>query len=158
MSKVDPTLNLTPTPAERKARPDIWGPRHTPAEEQARISWDVPAGLAEALTQKTKEIEASGICEGYSRVDPMRIAAEVRERRAEQDKQWGGPKHDDEHFPADWVRYIRKAARQAMTREVPQEAEGFEDYMLDVAALAVAAIESSRRKRATAGDAWGGTP
>jgi hypothetical protein len=115
--------------------------------------------LGAILDAKTREIEAAGLCDwGYCTgpTDSLRIAAEVRERRAEQDKQWGGPKHDDEHFPADWVRYIRKAARQAMTREAPQEAEGFEDYMLDVAALAVAAIESSRRKRAMAGDAWGG--
>ena len=44
MNNVDPTLNITPTPAERAARLDIWGPKYTPAEEQARLRDERPAG------------------------------------------------------------------------------------------------------------------
>ena len=70
MSKVDPTLNLTPTPAERKASPDIWGPKHTPAEEQARISWEPPKGLAETIAQKTKEIKDARLCQLVGKAKP----------------------------------------------------------------------------------------
>ena len=80
-----------------------------------------------------------------------RILGEVEGRRAEQDTQWGGPEHDDRHAPMLWVRLIKKFADRAEQRRRHPcdgfDANQYESNLLDVAALAVAAIQSSRRKR-----------
>ena len=159
MSKVDPTLNLTPTPAERKARPDIWGPRHTPAEEQARVSWEPPNGLAETIAQKTAEIEAASLCQwDYNPALRSLVLQEVSTRCASQDAQWGGPEHDDLHTKSEWLNFINDfllrarygnvTTRGAFTPKEPEVSIAFENHLIDVAALAVQAIQSSRRKRA----------
>jgi hypothetical protein len=72
------------------------------------------------------------------------IIAKVLRRRQEQDEQWGGPQHDDEHHWADWVNFITKCANRSQNTLSHVE---FERCMVDVAALAFAAIESSERKR-----------
>ena len=71
------------------------------------------------------------------------VLAEVRVRREEQDDQHGGPAHDDTHRLTDWVGYIQNELSWVRS-------ENCEDKLLDIAALAVAAIQSSRRKRNTA--------
>ena len=91
-----------------------------------------------------------------------RVLAEVRVRREEQDAKWGGPKHDDMHLPFEWLGYFRKfifkasnfvyTQIEAMSPRLQAMAlspdwESYEDALLDIAALAVAAIQSSRRKR-----------
>ena len=94
-----------------------------------------------------------------------RVLAEVRVRREEQDEQHGGPEHDDTHTPIDWDCLVQKALLRAGVNAIamaaPPRTDGFisayrdpatnyEDALLDVAALAVAAIQSSRRKHARA--------
>ena len=77
-----------------------------------------------------------------------RVLSEVEERRKEQDAKHGGPKHDDLHIPMDWVLYVEKFLKRADECAVwPVDQDGFENNLLDIAALAVAAIQSSRRKR-----------
>jgi hypothetical protein len=85
-----------------------------------------------------------------------RVLAEVRVRREEQDDQHGGPAHDDTHTPGEWVGFIRRQTALAMGefikavdrgRGTPDRLDFYESKLLDVAALAVAAIQSSRRKR-----------
>ena len=71
----------------------------------------------------------------------------IREERATQARQWGGPAHDDAHNCADWLGYIAKQLRLA-DREVPEGWPAFRSRMVKVAALAVAAIESGGRKAA----------
>ena len=84
-----------------------------------------------------------------------RVLAEVRVRREEQDDQHGGPAHDDTHTPGEWVGFIRRQTALAMGefikavdrgRGTPDRLDFYESKLLDVAALAVAAIQSSRRK------------
>ena len=70
------------------------------------------------------------------------IVAEIERERAAQDRQWGGPTHDDSHNRLDWCEYIRKQAGLALRATNGRE---FEERMIKAAALAVAAIESSRR-------------
>lgn len=72
------------------------------------------------------------------------IVAEIITERAAQDQQWGGSKHDDHHGPGDWCSYIDKQRRLARDED---EQIPFEMRMIKIAALAVAAIESSRRQR-----------
>jgi hypothetical protein len=73
------------------------------------------------------------------------IFAEIADERARQDRQWGGAAHDDEHSDADWYSYIRYQGEYVHDQIIPT---AFEERMIKIAALAVAAVESSRRKRA----------
>jgi hypothetical protein len=75
---------------------------------------------------------------------------ELKERRDKQDAEHGGPEHDDTHTPGQWVSYIRQfAGRAEYQSQFPDDLsrDRYEDNLFDVAALAVAAIQSSRRKR-----------
>lgn len=73
------------------------------------------------------------------------LGPELFDRRAEQDLQWGGPIHDDTHTPEEWWMFIAKCNGDAEANA--SDPEIWEDKLIDVAALAVAAIKSSRRKR-----------
>jgi len=70
--------------------------------------------------------------------------ARVAERRAKQDAKHGGPAHDDTHSRSEWLMFLEDYVRRARYCE---NGETYEYYLIDVAALAVAAIQSSRRKR-----------
>ena len=69
----------------------------------------------------------------------------ICEERERQDRQWGGPAHDDQHHRRDWiafiVRFLGKAERHADELAV----DGYQAAMISVAALAMAAIESVDR-------------
>ncbi len=68
----------------------------------------------------------------------------IMQERIAQDKKWGGASHDDQHNAWDWIQYIRNQESKAFI------AEDFDEYdsrMVKVAALAIAALESTRRKR-----------
>jgi hypothetical protein len=73
------------------------------------------------------------------------IFGEITRERAAQDEQWGGPTHDDSHDRHEWCEYIRKQNNHAVSSA--HNATVFEARMVKVAALALAAIESSRRQR-----------
>ncbi len=60
----------------------------------------------------------------------------IHVERVEQDKQWGGPEHDDHHAVADWERFIRKQLDKAGSHY---------QRMKNIAALAVAALEQIDR-------------
>ena len=92
-------------------------------------------------------------------VDLVYVAAEIMDRRDRQDAEHGGPAHDDTHAPGDWIGFIRRQTTLALGELIkavdrgggtPDRMDFYEDKLLDVAALAVAAIQSSRRKRNTA--------
>lgn len=121
--------------------------------------------LQETVERKTAEIEAAGLCHWDYRERSIfdspasltHILVEIEDRRIKQDAKHGGPEHDDTHTPFDWVRFIRLFASRADS-EIPPGAlwnescdkslaGRYEDNLIDVAALAVAAIQSSRRKR-----------
>lgn len=69
----------------------------------------------------------------------------VDAERTRQDQRWGGANHDDEHHRRDWIAFIcREAGKASSDRVTPGE---FERQMVQVAALACAAWESSRRLR-----------
>lgn len=66
----------------------------------------------------------------------------IMNERERQDLIWGGPYHDDLHRQTDWADYISEHLDKALN------APTIEDYirrMTEVAALAVAAIESQER-------------
>jgi hypothetical protein len=72
------------------------------------------------------------------------VLQEIREERARQDAEWGGPEHDDQHTPGDWVHIIYGLTSQA-NPPGPGDLAGFRKKMVQVAATAVAAVESLDR-------------
>ena len=67
------------------------------------------------------------------------IYRQITLERDRQDRQWGGPDHDDHHTPNDWVAYITKHLGKAV--HWPWTPVTFRHQMVVVAAIAVAAIE-----------------
>jgi hypothetical protein len=84
---------------------------------------------------------------------------DVREERQRQDSQWGGPEHDDRHIPADWLSFIQRKWRAAENEAFgmafghtddwrKQATADYRRRLIQIAALAVAAVESLDRKQA----------
>lgn len=72
------------------------------------------------------------------------ITLEVIAERARQDAKWGGPEHDDQHGLADFCGFInQRTADLARGFETTEHAR---KRMIQIAALAVAAVESIDRK------------
>jgi hypothetical protein len=78
------------------------------------------------------------------RIAPMPQLKEVLHKREEQDSEWGGPAHDDEHSLSDWLTYIDKQLGRAGEAVVTDTAE-YRRRLVDIAALALAAMESFDR-------------
>jgi len=70
------------------------------------------------------------------------VYQEILAERILQDQQWGGSTHDDNHRPDEWCLYIDKQRRLARDADDPR---AYESRLIKIAALAVAAIQSSRR-------------
>jgi hypothetical protein len=70
------------------------------------------------------------------------VVVSIVEERERQDAKWGGPDHDDNHSPAEWGSFIREKLVQASKTT---SADEYRRRMVQVAALAVAAIESHDR-------------
>ncbi len=67
---------------------------------------------------------------------------EIKQERARQDAKWGGPAHDDEHDIDDFGDFIaQKLAHMSAGSPAWKRAK-----LVQIAALAVAAIESADRK------------
>lgn len=78
----------------------------------------------------------------------IEICRAISTERLAQDKQWGGAEHDDQHRSADWATYVSKQTKpiREMSSFSPASAEEFEERMVKVAALAIAAIQSNCRR------------
>lgn len=74
------------------------------------------------------------------------VLAQVAAERGRQDAKWGGPEHDDEHTTADFVLLIQDYASWARVMAGMDSAEKALRRLIQVAALAVAAVESIERK------------
>lgn len=76
-----------------------------------------------------------------------KIIYAIKYERERQDRKWGGPKHDDKHKPSDWCRWIKAYIGWAEQMAENQSPEKYFRRMIQVAALAIAAIESYDRTR-----------
>jgi len=72
------------------------------------------------------------------------IIARIKEERRLQDRKWGGPTYDDKHSLGDWAHFIDQ--RTETLYRAP-ERKVAEQELIEVAALAIAALESLRRNR-----------
>lgn len=76
------------------------------------------------------------------------LGPEIEAERARQVEQWGGNHHDDGHDRHDWIEFIESFTGKAYrVAQWGDKAVEFENRLIQVAALAIAAVQSSRRKR-----------
>jgi hypothetical protein len=82
------------------------------------------------------------------------IHREVDGERDHQDEKYGGPEHDDQHLPNDWIAMVARygggaAAYPTCSKTLtPADRRRFRKGMIQVAGIAFAAIESVDRLRA----------
>jgi ribosomal protein L11 methylase PrmA len=74
-----------------------------------------------------------------------RVLDDIMRERDRQDAKWGGPEHDDEHWEEHWQSFIEERLN---TKEFPMH-PSYRQEMVEVAALAIAALESFDRKSRT---------
>ncbi len=84
------------------------------------------------------------------RWETVTVLDSVARERLHQDAKWGGPSHDDGHWPRQWTSLIEARTHVVAEAAAPEHglwlaAEQRERLLLEIAALACAAIESSRR-------------
>lgn len=84
--------------------------------------------------------------------DFERVVADVLRRRKEQDAKHGGEAHDDTHYYGDWISFIKRFTAEAYAGAVRDRlgvagnhSDLYESALIDIAALAIAAIQSHRR-------------
>jgi hypothetical protein len=80
----------------------------------------------------------------------MSVLDEVAAERAAQDAQWGGPSNDDLHRPGVWDDLLEKFMSRASAAWVRREAANRRRGLIQVAALAIAAVEAMDRSQALA--------
>ncbi len=100
-------------------------------EEQEILEWDALV-LSSATSERYPTWPAT--------------AAAIERERFRQNTQWGGPAHDDTHALGDWLEYITKQIAKAATALDKGDDHEAEQRLIKIAALAVAAIESTTRK------------
>lgn len=74
----------------------------------------------------------------------------VMGERLAQDKQWGGPEHDDDHSSREFLAYIQKQVSKSeieLAGSKPDVADYGRERFVKIAALAIAAIERIDRAR-----------
>lgn len=74
------------------------------------------------------------------------ILQEIANERTAQDKQWGGPKHDDRHDLIDWLDFIESQATRSRRYEWELSWELKRTRLVKIAALAIAALQSGDRR------------
>ena len=76
----------------------------------------------------------------------MTAIKEVIAERERQDDKWGGAEHDDQHSTADFCRYIKNYTAWADQMADMGSPDKARRRLIQVAAMAVAAVESIDRK------------
>jgi hypothetical protein len=98
-----------------------------------------------AVTEHLAQMTGNAILYSDPKSD---IWEEIKTERASQDKRWGGPQHDDTHTARDWCYFLITKTGKAMGLSFMSDdisARTWRKCMVQVAALAVAAIESYDR-------------
>jgi len=97
------------------------------------------------------DIGEDGPVAWYSRAKPenvnlTNILEEITTERARQDGKWGGAQHDDQHSTTEFVGFIQDYAGWARRMDQMGSPDKARRRLIQVAALAVAAVESIDRK------------
>jgi hypothetical protein len=124
-----------------------------PADDPRMIAWDAykaTEAYANSFCWAGHELHRSGsmwaaFLAGYEAapsVTPFRqVMLDVAAERGRQDAKWGGPAHDDTHAPELWIQLICDYAGWARVMAGMGNRERYRRRMVQVAALAVSAIE-----------------
>jgi hypothetical protein len=82
--------------------------------------------------------------------EDVSVLSEIQAERKRQDEKWGGAGHDDEHDAQDWLDFIAERRTELMRYLTQDDDRAFNRlyrrYMVEIAALSVAAIESHDRR------------
>lgn len=73
----------------------------------------------------------------------IQILEEIHAERLHQDQKWGGPEHDDQHNFFQWMLFICNRSCKPIEHHNP---ESIRRHLVEIAALAVAAIEAFDRR------------
>lgn len=109
------------------------------SEQAAKAEHDMliaMAGELRKLKQAVRELDGGD------------ALSDVAAERKRQDEKWGGPEHDDRKSPNDFVQHVQDYAGWARVMAGMGGTEGANKYrkrMVQVAALAVAAVEAMDR-------------
>jgi hypothetical protein len=122
--------------------------------EQSNQSLDTASAALNIYGNQVQAREA--VIVALNEIIEQSLSKEISALRLAQDAQHGGPEHDDTHTPIEWIGLIESYTHRAQYSWKETGDGGFghlnlpmyEGNLLQVAALAVAAIQSSRRKRA----------
>ena len=76
----------------------------------------------------------------------MNALDEVAAERVRQDAKWGGPAHDDGHSIFEFIDFIRDYVGWARSMAAMGSTDKARRRLIQVAALAIAAVESMDRK------------
>lgn len=109
----------------------------------------------------TEWLRSVGATQKQALNDTDRVLADVRVERARQFMKWGwglggadvdlvAHQHDDAHVEGDWTRFTVRYLGRAEQAIEDGDPVAWREAMIQVAALAVAAIESRERKRLSA--------
>lgn len=81
--------------------------------------------------------------------EQLTIFEQLVEERRSQDRQWGGPDHDDEHTRRDWLDFLKEhtdRARKLIGRgQRVVDLDAYRQRLIVIVALGVAAIEAHDR-------------
>lgn len=116
------------------------------------IAWKLGHG------ESVVKVEGIRGCYMLSRVRPMEVHNqpnggdmslynEIKQERIRQDDKWGGPTHDDRHTTMDFIELIESYAAGARQMVDINNQSATRHKLLEIAALAVASIESVDRKQ-----------
>lgn len=76
------------------------------------------------------------------------VLTHVANERPRQDRKWGGPAHDDRHTPEQWGDLIVRLLDEAEEAHAADRPSRYRHHLVEVAASAVAAIQSHDRLQA----------
>lgn len=115
-------------------------------ENALQICLDAEAARAQYAEEEAHRIEqwGDGMSEGLTNV-----VDDIVHERWRQDIQWGGPEHDDQHDPADWLMFIQYQMSKGYSARENLDTADYRERLVKIAALAAAGIESLDRKAAS---------
>lgn len=86
------------------------------------------------------------LCSACEEVIIDDVVIQVGEERRRQDLRWGGPESDDRNSYDDWDRHIRRLHDETLRARLRNDPAEYRRTMIQVAALAVAAVQAHDRK------------
>lgn len=75
----------------------------------------------------------------------MGVIEEVGAERRRQDAKWGGPANDDAHSPQEWADILYRLIEEAEDASRDDNDRDYRRVMVEIAAVAVAAVERHDR-------------